>query len=141
MAGFVLHKKAYFEAADRFLGMGAGALGGVHDETSFWHKWRFVRIWCGRRPVPADRETRFTFHDGRITNERVYTFIEPPPIPTTSGWGMFALVLLVVVPGRPPCIYSACNTVVATDCRRCPDEGRPSDVTPAIPVLTAWAFV
>ena len=51
------------------------------------------------RPLPPDQETRFTFNDGTITNEVVYTFLEPPPIPTTSLWGMVALVLLVLVFG------------------------------------------
>ena len=51
------------------------------------------------RPSPSDQETRFTFNDGTITNEVVYTFIEPPPIPTTSSWGMIALVLLVLMFG------------------------------------------
>ena len=51
------------------------------------------------RPLPPDQETRFTFNDGTITNDVVYTFIEPPPIPTTSSWGMIALVLLVLMFG------------------------------------------
>jgi len=51
------------------------------------------------RPLPPDQQTRFTFNDGTTTNEVVYTLVEPPPIPTTSSWGMMALVLLVLVSG------------------------------------------
>ena len=51
------------------------------------------------RPLAPDQETRFTFNDGTTTNEVVYTLFEPPPIPTTSSWGMVALVLLVLVSG------------------------------------------
>ena len=51
------------------------------------------------RPLPPDQETRFTFNDGTTTNEVVYTLVEPPPIPTTSSWGMIVLVLLVLVSG------------------------------------------
>jgi hypothetical protein len=51
------------------------------------------------RPLAPDQQTRFTFNDGTTTNEVVYTLVEPPPIPTTSSWGIVALVLLVLVSG------------------------------------------
>lgn len=120
--------------------MSAGALGGVHDETSFCHKLRSVRILCSCLPVPADRESRFTFHDGRTTTELVYTLSEPPPIPTMSPWGMVALVLLVFVAGtialgaRTPilhlfCLQSQRRARIAAAARI---EGRLCDVATAI---------